>query len=135
MKKIIERLEQASGPDRELDADIALSCGIVRERDGNSFYGHKNHSVMVLEGDYYDNGGNAPELPYYTSSLDAAMTLVPEEESSNFEVSLEQHKRRKRTYWTATIGHMYLDAWHAQHQQAALALCIAALRSREGMQG
>lgn len=72
------RVEALEGPDREVDAEIALSIGIVRERDGNSFYGHRDYSVMVLERGYYDIEGSAPELPSYTASLDAALMLVPE---------------------------------------------------------
>ena len=78
MEELAGRVEAASGPDRELDADIALAAGIVRERDGLIFFGHRDHSVMVLERGYYDHEGSAPELPHFTSSLDAAMQLVLE---------------------------------------------------------
>jgi len=71
-------VETATGPDRELDAEIALALGIVAERDGNVFFGHKDYSCMVLERSYYDIEGSAPELAAYTTSLDAAMTLLPE---------------------------------------------------------
>lgn len=77
-KALIEKLAQAEGPSRELDAEIALAQGIVRERDGDCFYGHHYYSVMVLERGYYDHEGNAPELPRYTASIDAALTLVPD---------------------------------------------------------
>jgi hypothetical protein len=75
---LAERVEALGGPDREVDAEIALALGIVRERDGNCFYGHRDFSMMVLERGYYDHDGSAPELSAYTASLDAAMTLVPE---------------------------------------------------------
>lgn len=77
---LASRVEQLTGPDREVDAEIALACGVVRERDGDCFYGHEYYSVLVLERGYYDHEGNAPELLHYTSSIDAAMTLVPEGE-------------------------------------------------------
>jgi len=75
---LAERCEQAAGPDRELDVAIALACGIVTSREGDCFYGHKYYSVMVLDYDYDDTEYRAPELPSYTASLDAAITLVPE---------------------------------------------------------
>jgi len=74
---LAERCEQAAGPDRELDVAIAFACGIVTSREGDCFYGHKYYSVMVLDRDYYDHVGNAPELPPFTASLDAAVTLYP----------------------------------------------------------
>jgi hypothetical protein len=74
---LAERCEQAAGPDRELDTEIALACGVVTSREGNMFYGHAWHSVVVLERDYYDHDGNAPALLHYTASLDAAVTLYP----------------------------------------------------------
>jgi hypothetical protein len=75
---LAERCEQAAGPDRELDVAIAFACGIVTSRDGDCFYGHKDHSVVVLDRDYYDHDGNAPALMPFSASLDAAVTLVPE---------------------------------------------------------
>lgn len=78
LEALLARVLEGTGPDRELDADIALAFGIVAQRGGNCFYGHKHYSVMVLDRDYYDHDGNAPELPPFTASLDAALTLVPE---------------------------------------------------------
>ena len=78
LEALLARVLEGTGPDRELDADISLALGIVSSRVGNCFYGHKHYSVMVLDRDYYDLNGNAPELPHFTASLDAALTLVPE---------------------------------------------------------
>ena len=74
---LAERCEQAAEPDRELDVAIAFACGIVTSREGDCFYGHKYYSVMVLNYDYDDTEYRAPELPSYTASLDAAVTLYP----------------------------------------------------------
>jgi len=78
LEALLARVLNGEGPDRELDGEIALAFGIVSSRSGNFFYGHKHYSVMVLDRDYYDHDGNAPELPPFTGSLDAALTLVPE---------------------------------------------------------
>lgn len=63
IKELIERLERATGPDRELDAAIAQAIGIdigyfVRDMRGN-FIGVSNNVT----------------IPACTSSIDAALTL------------------------------------------------------------
>lgn len=58
---LAERVEQASGPDRVLEAEI------YRGLAGLPIYG-----VLTPQGEVADR------VPHFTSSLDAAMTLVPE---------------------------------------------------------
>src|SRR5690348_8789107 len=59
---LAERCEKAAGPDRDLDEAIALIFGWR----------------LVAKGWVRDPGGNSKdELPRFTASLDAAMTLVP----------------------------------------------------------
>lgn len=78
LEALLARVLEGAGPDRELDAEIALAFGVVSSRVGNCFYGHKHYSVMVLDRDYYDHDGNAPELPPFTGSLDAVLRdLLP----------------------------------------------------------
>jgi hypothetical protein len=122
---LAERCEQATGPDRELDVAIAVAAGVIRERDGNLCYATGNDSDYVLERGYYDLEGGPQELPYFTASLDAAMTLVPE-----------------RCPWTLEPGSAWLRrlddsdpsgvATIQGHNRngTALALCAAALRAR-----
>ena len=121
MKDLIERLESAAIGGRDLDAEIALAIGYVTERDGNLFFGNKDHTTLVLECDYYDHGGAAPELPHYTTSLDAAMTLVPDGYGA---VSASLNERGASSM---RIGHPYVFGNGAT---PALALCIAALKAR-----
>ncbi|UIJ43748.1 hypothetical protein LZK98_11665 [Sphingomonas cannabina] len=119
---LASRVEAATA-DRELDAEVALARGIVRERDGDSFFGHRDHSVMVLERDYYDHGGNAPELPHYTASLDAAMTLVDDYEiASTLDEAMERVSR---------------NGWQEGDYRGALirAFVAAALRAAANMEG
>ena len=131
--ELADACEKATGPDRELDAAIALKLGIVRERDGSLFYGHRDHSVLVLERDYYDHEGNAPELLHYTASIDAAMTLVPE--------GLHWCCQTDRDGAVATVGRadsdargiFYTDCKQATAKTLPLAICAAALRA--GRQG
>lgn len=73
--KLAERCEQATGPDRELDALIFAALNPTRLPaknipntfvDGERFVG----TVYITK--------HTRSVPRYTASLDAAMTLVPE---------------------------------------------------------
>lgn len=80
MLELAERVEQASGPDRELDAEVALAVtGNTAElsEGGNMIWCGGGHSVLA----------DLPAVPWssrwiqvahYTASLDAALTLVPD---------------------------------------------------------
>jgi hypothetical protein len=98
---LAERVEQATGPDRDLDRDIA---------------------AVILS---YDRADTL--LPLYTASLDAAMTLVPEGWE---EIRQEQVRMTDGTVrcW-ASVGSV--DAAMTKRcATPALALCAAALRAR-----
>ena len=74
---LIARLEAATGPDRELDAVIAVASGqYVHERRGRDrqewFYStSRNYDRRSL---HY--GGTCRPLEAYTASIDAALTLA-----------------------------------------------------------
>lgn len=121
--ELADACEKATGPDRELDAAIALKLGIVRERDGSLFYGHRDHSVLVLERDYYDHEGNAPELLHYTASIDAAMTLIPD--GAFWAITMLGEERGGFHACCQLDGPM---VWH-EAATPALAICAAALRA------
>ena len=79
MTDIVERIEQAEGASREMDAEIALSMPDRFFDAGPQWTGGPR---MIGEIDRDGNRctpGNAPDMlvPAYTASLDAAMTLVP----------------------------------------------------------
>jgi len=57
MTDIIKRLKEATGPDRELDCDIAISLDFIATREYWSY-------------DY------AQTVAHYTASIDAALALV-----------------------------------------------------------
>jgi hypothetical protein len=71
---LAERCEQAAGPDRELDAEIALAIGYTREKKGRQRIAWWRNPKGQQLG--YDGWHNFP--PSFTASLDAAVTLVPE---------------------------------------------------------
>lgn len=84
--ELAERVEKADGPDRGLDALIAIALDperqvIVDHEPGRfprkAIYGPVTKLVPMAEA----NGEDAADYinaPRYTASLDAAMTLVPE---------------------------------------------------------
>ncbi len=68
MSDLIERLEKATGPDRELGNEVLLACGWRIEEHGD---GPDRHVFWCGQDDYAD--GDQPDP---TASLDAALTLV-----------------------------------------------------------
>lgn len=124
-ENLIDRLEKATGPDRELDVAIAFAIGRVRERDGNYLYATGNDSDMVVEPNEYDDHIVAQPLGYYTRSLDAAATLVPEKAAA-------WRVGRGDVSW-AVVSEGYRDSDKDHTVQAAtpaIALCVAALKAR-----
>ena len=76
MQELIARLEAATGPSRELDAEIWCAAnskkflrfdGMAMTR-GNVFFHERDDGTAKIECSH----------PRYSSSLDAALTLVPE---------------------------------------------------------
>ncbi len=70
---LIQRVEQASGPSRELDAEISVAVGrhethIERRSDGTA-------KLLPWRGD--GTGSYNIDCRRYTASLDAAVSLVP----------------------------------------------------------
>jgi hypothetical protein len=111
MDELIERLEKATGPDRELDAAIALAIGIPAT---------KSYGDEAL-GNFY----RAPAyFKHYTASIDAAFTLVPEGCTAVFHLF-----NHRDGFWECDLGNTGAD-FCGQAATPALAICIAALRAR-----
>jgi hypothetical protein len=108
MKELIERLERATGPDQELDLAIATACQI----DCLQYVGEECSGVAFPD--------------HYTSSLDAALSLVPEGlswaiKSPGFQSLSKRHRVHLET------GD---DEWLADGWTAPVAVCLAALKAR-----
>lgn len=120
---LIERLEAASGPDRELDAEIAVAIGLGKAT--------ANHAGRYWkQGDLHVTG----EAPAYTASIDAALTLVPE----GWTYEGRQGPSGFPHLWTlSTIkcGDVRYTTVTGRARSAAITLCIAALRAREADRG
>jgi hypothetical protein len=98
--ELAERLEKATGPDRSLEIDIfAAVMGL---------------DPMIALG----------EKPFYTRSLDAAMTLVPE----GFVWGMGGPEEGR--YWAIVAPTGEASAEPIGAATAALALCAAALRAK-----
>lgn len=133
-RELIERLEKATGPDRDLDLDITLAClpngengrarlPILAEDVGNHCYEWVEISGVSIR-----------SAPHYTSSIDAALTLVPEGKYWDLSRGLPAQTIR-HIYWAEVYGDD--NAHDSQHPicpgaNPAIALCIAALRARNG---
>lgn len=114
MQDLIERLENASGPDRDLDAAIAKAVGAD----------HGPREFVHVESRSYSVHDEIAKR--YTASLDAAMTLIPEGHYWSFDsrgcgiVSGDEPPLETQTVGTC-LG----------HASPAIGFCIAALRARQ----
>lgn len=117
-EQLIAALERAEGPSRELDADIAWALG----------HDVTKHTTLA---DYAHAFPGTPEdaeywhpLPAYTSSLDAALTVVPE--GWDWCIACISGK------WVAQVGEAdtFMAEGAASNGSAAIALCIAALKAK-----
>lgn len=128
MTDLIARLESAPEGSRGLDAEIAL---------------HLYPRISTYESDEVRGSGHWVSPDYgaiyaenYTTSLDAALTLVPEGQEIWWEVrqmcSLSSPMKGGEGIFSARVGLNYgADGYLGRSDNPALALCIAALKARE----
>lgn len=117
-----KRLVEAKGPDRELDVALLTTCLGYRDIDGYIF-DRGNDGYWSLEGDER----NRP-LPAPTSSLDAALTLVPEGYLPHLETILRDGVR-----WYSFLLWKPRDrtgASHAEHKILPIAIGLSSIRTR-----
>lgn len=118
VEEIAGKLTEATRPDRELDAAIGVVAGLRVVDEGHP---------LGLQ--CYTARGQSVPLPRYTSSLDAAMSLVPE----GFHTELAMQDRHSlRWKWSLRGG--FGVRHDARAGTAALALCAAALHARAHLQ-
>lgn len=134
MEELIARIEAASGPDRELDGDIAELTGAV---PGWVSMGRRNFST-------WSSGRDSWDAPRYTVSLDDAMTLVPAGWKSGVEQAGAYDGSSLDEAWCWPFESHFDPDWKNGQQgyrdasdgtrgyaaTPALALCAAALRAR-----
>lgn len=107
LERIVERLQRAAGPDRDIDAAICKACNIPWSSDEEGNFG--GYGIM-------------PRRVKFTSSIDAARTLVPE---GWYVRKLNQFS--DGWYCTVVRGE---ENYSGDQKPPAIALCIAALKAR-----
>lgn len=129
---LIERLEKATGPDRELDGDIAVAVHggeIVWRTYPNAVeqYPARKYASTNHVGGF----GFTPVDPY-TASLDAALTLVPGNRESGTLYRVQLECNDPDSYWEARVRRHARD-WSESGLcvNGAIALSIAALKARK----
>lgn len=123
--EVLRRLHAVEVPDHYLDKLVARACGfsVAWKRDTNGSYRYSRVPIgSYMLGDV---------LPRYTASLDAALTLVPEEWRTNW--CGEQPDRRWSFELIARNENKSTD--RVVHKLGAIALCIAALKARRMIEG
>lgn len=145
---LIERLEAAEEGSRELDAEIALAIRAPQEyfsrfdkdTDGYPWPGWSDVDGPECYDDaIWGGGGRGWTAPQYTTSIDAALTLIPKDPANPGKTMLwsiaydEDGVAGARSY-CAALGKGYHDPEfiYGHHDTSpATALVIAALKARE----
>ena len=111
---LLERLEQATEGSRELDDTI--------EREIVGFNPDRLPTQWPMVGD---------DTPHYTTSLDAALTLVDPEWRWDVRGVFNQQQTKRVGLCRIVTGDIgNIREYEAEARTPALALCIAALRAR-----
>ncbi len=120
MTDLVARIEAATGPDRDIDREIAPLVGIRVVDEG--------HPIGVC---YYDQNGAFVPLPRFTASIDTALTLVPEGWTGIIPV----RGGRGEDAWLWPENGTMNKGYRVTAATPALALCSAALKAREAGNG
>lgn len=131
MDKLVERLEKAVGPDRELEVEIWLTVTDGSYRKKWSYTHIATGRVCEMD-ETRDKFGHLILVPAYTDSIDAAMTLVPKGRAIRREYCPAGSWPHR--VWIYRDDIMPIDDGSRRPvlgKTEALALCIAALRARE----
>ena len=119
MNDIISRLEAATGPSRELDAEIALANGWTRVRVGSE--------PCWREPRPHGGGEFHPQPPRYTESFDAAHSLLGERPAV---LKFKNANGKAEARIGALPGEGFMIKG-GEHSTPAISLVIAILRARE----
>lgn len=131
LTELIQRLESASEGSRELDALCAYHATALdhEERAFRHWVKTALDRNQPVE-DWICLTEEDAWLPPYTTSLDAALTLIP----SNWRVFLERLPVDSGPCWSAhTRPHAQDGGQAAWYESPALALAIAALKARTAL--
>lgn len=139
MTDIIKQLEDATEGSRELDIAVHIDAGLC---DPSAKYNSLNDNFDWIEYHPEVPGGaselGVDELPHYTTSIDAALTLVPSNLSCVLSVKFNFGKRHKAEADLLVWTHDDPEGLPARFQPPwikaatpALAICVAATKARQ----
>lgn len=122
LPEIIAALEAADGPDWDLNAGIARALGweLIEV----------SHTAGRTGAWKKPNGELMYAAPFFTASLDAALTLVPDDANWGVSTPRQPNMSGKR-YWASLHGYGGKPTG-TYGATPAIALCIAALKARSG---
>ena len=138
---LIARLREATGADREIDADIAVATFATQSTADDLIYARREGPSGATErGHYYikdRSGYTLTTAPEFTASIDTALTLLPAEKMHLLDIWLSWEPNDAGVCPAATVRwyppHKSGPDWHAQTASGrtpALALCVCALEAR-----
>lgn len=116
--ELVAALEAATGPDRELDAEVYKAEHPKFTLDRPHMH-ERLQSIATLN-----------KCPRYTASLDAALTLVPEGAAFQFLYEPNAINGHDAIVWPKCDKWVNPNTGMAVHKYLAIALCIAALKAR-----
>lgn len=116
---LLERLAQATGPDRNLDYEIARAIGLEAERGEYTPNHWPDEWACRLVPPAWAS------LPQYTGSVDAAATLVDPERWWLVNTGARQQSARAMV----DVGRAW-ESYEGHGANPAIALTIAALKAR-----
>ena len=135
LQDLITRLEKAEGPDRELDADIALAVGEVSRSQCGRTLTIKGHDWVLnrYEGtEWWDKKPSA-----YTGSVDAALSLMREVLLGTDDISIVS---KPPGGWVVTLAEWRMTPkphriWRSEAASESLpiAILMAVLRAKAAM--
>jgi hypothetical protein len=104
---LLERVEAATGVDREIDADLCLRWQTpnehYREPLRRPILMAREHQRPGLLENVEISGVSAYSAPQYTASLDAALSLV-ERVLPGWDWSVHSHRHTEPSHWDAWAG-------------------------------
>ena len=125
---LLKRLEAATEGSRELDAEIcAVTLGCESPTEGMKYYNPEPEAV-----DWVGYDLRVIAKPF-TTSIDAALTLVPEGWPCQFRVHRKSTLPRQHNNWAQITPpkHYEGEVWTGSHNAGLpLAITIAALKAR-----
>lgn len=118
ISELIERLEKATGPDREIDCAIKeLLDPRYKPKDRVIYYGEATGEHVGEDGQFY-------KAPAYTASLDAALMLVPEDHP------WAVGDLNEDDFPWACVTNQHTVDFNGNGSTPAVSMCIAALKAR-----